>query len=271
MKQAVIVAEGALEHVGNLERKAEIKAAFLDLQIAESQYAVLAGFNEVLIQSGFGYLEEIHVFCCVEIPYSSLLLNKLGKVLTPYPGIIFTPSSGYKTPVFKDDGTVWDYNDFVLDHAQTYSDIDAKHSELDFTSFGADQSSSSVPVTAAKSGDSGGGSGNHDDSEGDKDKDTGNPERNNKSDGKRPEGDPSDPDDPDDPDDVGNGNSSTPYISFDIKTRLFKGRTDGSSSKPFQVLQINGTLVVQVRVLQLYSSTLGKHSLINSINPDNSW
>ena len=141
MKQAIIVAEGALEHVSNLARKAEIKAAFLDLQIVESQYAVLAGFNKALIQSGFGYLEEIHVFCCVKIPDPSLLLNKLGKTLTPYPGIIFTPSSGYRTPVFKDDGTVWDYNDFVLDHAQTYSDIDAKHSELDFTSFAADQSS----------------------------------------------------------------------------------------------------------------------------------
>ena len=65
MKQTVIVAEGALKHVGNLARKAEIKAAFLDLQTAKFWYAVLTGFDKALIQFGFGYLKEIHVFSCV--------------------------------------------------------------------------------------------------------------------------------------------------------------------------------------------------------------
>ena len=266
MEQAVIVAEGALEHIGNLARKAEIKAAFLDLQITESQYAVLAGFNEALVQSRLSYLEEIHVFCCAEIPNPSFLLNKLGRALTPYPGIIFTPSSGYRTPVFKDDGTVWDYNNFALVHAQTYSDIDAKCSELNFTSLAdSNQSSSTVPVTASlKYGDSEKGSGNHGSSGGDKDKDSGNHGRNNNSDGWKPEGDPGDPDG------SGSGNSSTPYISFEVKTRLFKGTSNGSSFSIFQVLQINGKLVVQVRVSQLYSSTPGKHDLINLMNTDSS-
>ena len=264
MKQAVIVAKGALEHVGNLARKAEINAAFLGLKITESQYAVLAGFNEALIQSGFGYLEEIHVFCCVEIPNPLLLLNKLGRALTPYPGIIFTPSSGYKTPVFKDDGTIWDYNDFALDHAQTYSDIDAKYSELNISSL-AENSPSNVTVTTSNSGDSQGGSGHHGSSEGDKDDDSGNFERNNNSDGKRPEGNPGDPGG------VGDGDSSTPDISFEVQTKLFKNTNRGSSSRPFQELQINGTLVVQVRVSQFYSSTFGKYNLINLINTDNSW
>ena len=255
MKQTIIVAEGALEHVGNLARKAEINAAFLDLQIAESQYAVLAGFNEALIQSRFGYLEEIHVFCCVDIPNPSLLLNKLGRALTPYPGIIFTPSSGYRTPVFKGDGTVWDYNDFALDHAQAYSDINAKYSELNFTSLAENQSSSSVPVTASKSGDSERGSGNHGSSEGDKDKDSGNPERNINSDGKRPEGDPGDPGG------VGDGDSSTPDISFEVKTKLFKSTSSRSSSRPFQELQVNGTLAVQVSISQLYSCTLCENTI----------
>ena len=241
MKQAVIVPESALKHVGNLAKKAEIKAAFLDLQIAESQYAVLAGFNEALIQSGFGYLEEIHVFCCVEVPNFLLLLNKLGKALTPYPGIVFTPSSEYRTPVFKDDETIWDYNDFALVHAQTYSDLVAKYSELNFTSLAENQSPSSVLITASNSGNLEGGSSNHGSSEGDKDKDSGNHERNNNSKGKKPEGDPGDPDD------VGNGDSSPPDISFEVQARLFKGIST-KSSKPFQELQINGTLVVQVRV-----------------------
>jgi len=112
--------------------KPKIKAAFLDLQIEESQYAVLAGFNEALIRSGFGYLEEIHVFCCVEFSNYSLLLQELGKVFTPYPGIIFTPSSTHKTPVFK-DGSIWDYDELSLHPTERYSSIHNKgilHSEL---------------------------------------------------------------------------------------------------------------------------------------------
>jgi len=96
--QVLIAAEGALKYVRDPGKKAEIQATFLELRIDESQYTVLAGFNEGLIRSGFGYLEEIHVFCRVELPSSPHFLTGLGKVLTPYPGVVFTPSFRYKTP-----------------------------------------------------------------------------------------------------------------------------------------------------------------------------
>ena len=107
-------------------------------------------------------MEEIHVFCCVKIPHSSILLTNLGKVLMPYPGIIFTPASGYKTPVFRDDGTIWDYDDLSLDHTKQYSDIHAKdilHSELNaFMSLAESQPAISVIGLGCSegNGDSGG-------------------------------------------------------------------------------------------------------------------
>ena len=234
-------------------RQAEIKAAFLDLSILESQYIVLAGFNEALIQSGFGYLEEIHVFCFVEIPHSSILLTKLGKVLTPYPGIIFTPASGYKTPVFRDDGTIWDYDDLTLDCTKQYSDIHAKdilHSELNaFMSLAESQPEISVIGLCCSegNGDNGGageGKGGH------KSDDDG--ERNSNSGDNNNPGDSNPGDDPEDPEGTESRDSLTPGISFKTQAKIFTGTKKSSSSKPFQLLRMNGEFVVQVSILQLY-------------------
>jgi hypothetical protein len=208
--QVLIAAEGALKYVRDPGKKDEILATFLELRIDESQYNVLAGFNEGLIRSGFGYLEEIHVFCRVEIQSSPHFLTKLGKVLTPYPGVIFTPSFVYKTPVFKDDGTIWDYDDLSLHRAKSLSAIRVEeilHSKLNaFPNLTESQPSIS-----------------------------GNVDVNDESD--------------DDPDDTGDQNSSMPGISFRVQTEIFKG-THLSSSRPFQIFKINGILEVQVSVLQ---------------------
>jgi len=233
----------------------------------ESQYAVLAGFDEPLVRSGFGYLEEIHIFCCVEISHSPNFLSKLGEILTPYPGIIFTPSSGYKTPVFKDDGTISDYEDLSLHRAKTHSTIRAKeilHSELyAFTSLSESQPSISVTASGCSEG---GGNDNHggtgeDKGRGRSDDHNDDCERNNSPDDSKPE------DDQDDPDDAGKGNPSTPSISLDIQAKLFKGTGNSSSSKPFQVLEINGTLVIRVSILQLHASLFFLRTL-NNLTPN---
>ena len=261
-----------MKHIGNLERKAEIRAAFRDLKILESQYGVCAGFNEALIQSGFGYLEEIHVFCRVEIPNSSFLLTKLGKVLTPYPGFVFTPSSGYKTPVFKDDGTIWDYHDLSLHRTERHSDIRANgilQSELNaFTSLAESQPAISVTALGRSEGGGNGGRGGtgEDKGQGRSVGHNDHRERNNDP-GDGPGDSNSGGSDPDpDPGPAEKEDSSTPGISFEIQAKLFEGTRNSSSSRPFQELEINGTLVVQVSVLHLF---LGKHKHLIT-NPDNS-
>ncbi|KAF8816172.1 hypothetical protein BYT27DRAFT_7184994 [Phlegmacium glaucopus] len=251
----LIAAEGALKHVADSKRTAEINAAFQDLKILKSEYLVLAGFNEYLIQIGGGYLEEIHIFCCVEIPNPQPLLSRLGKVLTPYPGIFFTPSSVYKTPVFKDDGAIWDYDYLSLDRSKRLSDILSKgisHSDLvPVTSF-VESQPSSTSVTLSRS--EGGGNNNH----GGAGEDKGNNhsddhdhdhEKNDSSDDSKPDSDP------EDPGSGGDGDSSTPIITFDVRAELFNGTSD---SVPFQELEINGTLAVKTNPAQLKPRQLSK-------------
>ncbi|KAF8816171.1 hypothetical protein BYT27DRAFT_6466354 [Phlegmacium glaucopus] len=257
--QVVIAAEGALKYVCDSGKNAEIKTAFLDLKILESEYLVLAGFNEAFIQTGFGYLEEIHIFCCTKIPNPLPLLSRLGKILTPYPGIIFTPSSVYKTPVFKDDGAIWDYGDLSLDRAERHSDILAKGiscSELvPVTSLVQSQSSSSS-VTLGRSG--GGGNDNHGGAGEDKgnsrsDDHNDDRETNDNSNDNTPDGDP------EDAEGSGNGDSSTlPGISFNVQAKLFKGTSDSVPSKFFQELEIKGTLTIQTNPAQLKPRQLSK-------------
>ncbi|KAF8816177.1 hypothetical protein BYT27DRAFT_7238041 [Phlegmacium glaucopus] len=243
--QVLIAAEGALKYVCDTGKNAEIKAAFLDLQILESEYLVLAGFNEALIQTGFGYLEEIHIFCCIEITNPQSLLSRLGNILTPYPGIVFMPSSVYQTPVFKDDGAIWDYNDLSLDRAERHSNILAKGiscSELVPVTSLVESQPSSSSVTLSHSG--GGGNNNHSGTGEDKgdsrsDDHDDNHERNDNSDDSKPDRDP------EDPEGSGNRDSPVPGISFDVQAKLFKNSSDSVSSELFQVLEINGRLTVQ--------------------------
>ena len=246
--QVLIAAEGALKYVRDPGKKAEIQATFLELRIDESQYTVLAGFNEGLIRSGFGYLEEIHVFCRVEILSSPHFLTELGKVLTPYPGVVFTPSFRYRTPVLKDDGTIWDYDDLSSHCAETLSAIRVEeilHSKLNaFASHTESQPSISVTALGRP------GVGGNDDYDSTLGESRGHSDDYNR-DCKSSDNDESD-NDAEDAEDLGNRNSSTPGISFRVQTEIFKGTDLSSSSRPFQIIKISGIFKVQVSVLQLH-------------------
>jgi hypothetical protein len=110
-----------LKHVK--ERGDKLKVIFSHFKISQSDYSVHAGFNESLIKLGVGYVQEIHIFTSAEIPGDSPLLTELGKLFFPYPGILFTPSYPLRTPVFKDDGSIWDFEEFVLSRAKKYTTI----------------------------------------------------------------------------------------------------------------------------------------------------
>jgi len=74
-------------------------------------------------------------------------------------------------------------------------------------------------------------------------------------------------DGPEHPQDTENGESSMPGISFAFDTEIYKGTGKSTASKPFQVLKINGRLVVKVSISQIAFSV--KHRL--TTNGDNSW
>jgi len=98
-----IAAENALHYAKS--KISEVSEVFDRWNIQESDYIVLAGFDESLIKSGVGYLEQIHVFVSAEINpgTSSPLLSELGRVFSPFSSILFTESSSYPLPVLKDD------------------------------------------------------------------------------------------------------------------------------------------------------------------------
>ena len=99
-----------------------VSKVFGRLKIQKSDYVVLAGFDESLIKSGIGYLEQIHVFILAEVDATSPLLSDLGKLFSPFSSILFTESSSYHLPVFKDDGSVWEFDELVYFTASKFAD-----------------------------------------------------------------------------------------------------------------------------------------------------
>ncbi|KAG5651255.1 hypothetical protein H0H81_009299, partial [Sphagnurus paluster] len=106
-----IAAERALQHARS--RMSSVSCVFHRRKIQESEYVVLAGFDESIIRSSFGYLEQIHVFTSAKVKVTSALLSELGRLFSPFSSILFTESSSYHMPVFKDDGNVWEYNELA--------------------------------------------------------------------------------------------------------------------------------------------------------------
>ena len=98
-----------------------VSEVFYEWKIQESEYVVRAGFDESLIKSGVGYLEQIHVFVCAEVDATSPLLSELGKIFSPFSSILFTESSSYHLPVFKDDGNVWEFDELIYFTASKFA------------------------------------------------------------------------------------------------------------------------------------------------------
>jgi len=93
-------------------------------QIQKSEYAVYAGFDEFLIKSGVGYIEQIHVFVSAEVNADSPLLAELGRLFSPFSSILFTGSCQYHMPVFKAgvDGDIWNFDERTYFTASKFAD-----------------------------------------------------------------------------------------------------------------------------------------------------
>jgi hypothetical protein len=115
-----IAAEHALQHARS--KILSVSDAFDRWKIQKSEYIVHAGFDESLIRSGVGYLEQIHVFIPAKVDATSPLLLELGRIFSPFSSILFTESSSYHLPVFKDDGNVWEFDELVYFTASKFAD-----------------------------------------------------------------------------------------------------------------------------------------------------
>ena len=99
-----------------------VSGIFARWQIQKSEYVVHAGFDESLIKSGVGLLENIHEFVSAEVDATSTLLSELGRLFSPFSSSLFTESSSYRLPVFKDDGSVWEFDELVYFATSKFAD-----------------------------------------------------------------------------------------------------------------------------------------------------
>ena len=220
-------------------------------KIQESEYVVLAGFDESLIKSGVGYLEQIHVFITAEIDATSLLLSELGGLFSPFSSILFTESSSYHLPVFRDNGSVWEFEELVYYTASKFADGGAS-AKTPLTIISLAQTSSTADSTTGFAS-SGSGSGEEEKKQRldkGKGRDMGDKDEANK-DNKDPTGELNNL--PGDQEGITDG----PAIIFDITSKIHLNEDELSTlqtlneyedtkQNAFQTLTMNGTLTIKV-------------------------
>jgi len=246
MRTCWIAAEKALRHIQN--NRPQIDSAFLKRNIQKSQYAVLAGFDESLIQDGIGYLEQVHIFTSADVAANSTLLADLGRILSPFPSILFTESSHpHLLPVFKPDGTACEFNEFLLETASTLADHGSKVAvyptitSLSQTSGGATSGGTSGGSQKSSGPDNGQKTGDNTGNEGDNNPGKGKQQGDKK--GKGREENPDNPGEPEDPEPKAQSlGSALGSVRFEVPSKLCLEY----NRSHFQLLTVVGDLTIEV-------------------------
>ena len=224
-------------------------------QSCSNTNAVHAGFDESLIKSGVGYLEQIHVFVITEVDATSSLFSELGNLFSPFSSILFTESSSYHLPVFKDDGSLWEFDELIYYTASKFIDGGSSaKTPLTIISLSSSQTPNMTDGTTGfpPSGDGNGeGGGNKQRSEKGKERDMGDQDEANKG-SKDPSGDPDgQPEHQDE-------NIAEPAISFNITSKIYLNEKERNTLQTltkhdyekniFQTLTMNGILTIKVLI-----------------------
>ena len=222
-----------------------VSKVFENWEIQKSEYIVLAGFDESLIKSSVGYLEQIHVFVIAEVDATSPLLTELGRLFSPFSSILFTESSSYRLPVFKDNGSLWEFDELVYFTASKSAD-GGSGAKTAPTFISLSGTPSQVDCTTNFSHGSGNGEGENNKKQRldkGKERDTGDHDK-DKAD--KDDKDPSDgPEDPPGDQDWINAKPTEIYIS--IKSELYLIQ-DEQHQGPFQTLTMHGGITIKVKI-----------------------
>ena len=108
----IIAAEAALRHI--MEIQDEIALIIRSVRLDDANYFLQAGFNESLVERSIGHLQEIFLFLDTTFPFDSPIFEQLGKVFSPFPGIVWMPERSQITPIFDSDGSVCDLDALFL-------------------------------------------------------------------------------------------------------------------------------------------------------------
>jgi len=228
-------------------------------QIQKSEYAVYAGFDEFLIKSGVGYIEQIHVFVSAEVDANSPLLAELGRLFSPFSSILFTGSSRYRMPVFKAgvDGDVWNFDELTYFTASQFADGGSgAKTPLTVISLSQTPRPAEGPTSLSRGGSSSGDGEKNEERKSRKGKERDRGDNDEADKGDKNDEDPDD--DPEDPfEDRGGTIAGPAKIFFEIVSKVYPIH---DSLNVFQTLKMEGGLTIKV-VLHSY---LRDYSLIKS-------
>ena len=166
-------------------------------------------------------------------------MSELGRLFSPFSSILFTESSSYHLPVFKDDGSIWEFDELVYFTASKFVD-GGSSAKMPLTIISLSQTSSMANGDFSQSS-SGSGEGEKNEktwrrSEKGKERDTGDKDEADK--GYKDNNDPSD-----DPEGDQGGiiaASGPAKISFEIASEI------ETELNIFQTLIMHGKLTIEV-------------------------
>jgi len=117
----VLVASDAKRHL-ELNMHA-LECILIDFGVRRDLWIFQVGFDEELLCGGVGYIQEVLITILedLEIVGGDSMIEKIGRILSPFPGVVRMPGYLLRSPVFKRDGTAWGtYDDFVRDHVNSF-------------------------------------------------------------------------------------------------------------------------------------------------------
>jgi hypothetical protein len=81
---------------------------------------LLVGFDEDVVAHDLGLLQHVYLYSSVEPDHDVSLADELGRLFSPYPGTIITPTKILPTPVFNADGHYYTEDELLTSHMETF-------------------------------------------------------------------------------------------------------------------------------------------------------
>lgn len=226
-----VVAQEALNH---LERNlAVFQKIFADFHIQQSDYRLLAGFDEDIIRDHLGFLNQIHLLIRSEPEDITSFLSRLSPALEGFSAFVFTDKSTYRIP-----SSLPEFNN--IGRRATYKTTRELPSCISTLSQDVGNVTSTVGGPSVQSSNGMDGSRR-------KGKEREVPERNSPpGPGTRADGDA----DPESPGPDGDDDTRSAVISFCVTSHLHQydqaHARDAPRGEPFQKLQVQGTVKAKV-------------------------
>lgn len=116
----VFGAQDALDHITGLET--EIKHTLSAHSLLDKSILVV-GFDEYAVAQEWGLLQRVYLLLSVEPDDDLSLCDQLGRLFSPYPGTIITPTKVQPTPVFDEEGRYYEQEELISTRTERFDSV----------------------------------------------------------------------------------------------------------------------------------------------------